>query len=60
MTREGSFGEPNDFISVDGNDTANVRAVNALVTELAQQGWEPLPGKGVSWYSYKFRRPVRT
>jgi hypothetical protein len=34
-------------------------ALNALVSLLAAEGWEPVSEKGPAWYSYKFRRPVR-
>jgi zinc ribbon protein len=37
----------------------NSKAVNTLVAVLVGASWEPLPGKGQDWFSYKFRRPFR-
>lgn len=34
------------------------KAVQTLVSQLVQQGWESM-GKGERWYSYKFRRRVQ-
>ena len=38
--------------------SAYLPALNALLTQLSREGWESLPNKGVSWYSYKFRRKL--
>jgi len=47
-------------ITSSGQDQTNyVPALNALIAQLSGQGWEPVPNKGSSWFSYKFRRQVR-
>jgi hypothetical protein len=41
------------------NQQAAEHAMPAFIAQLTAQEWESVPEKGLEWYSYRFRRPVR-
>lgn len=44
---------------LDSNRKRSEPALTAFIAQLTSKGWESVPEKGLAWYSYKFRRPVR-
>lgn len=47
-----------DKVYPSTDSDADRKAVDALIARLGETGWELLPSKGESWFSYKFRRKV--
>jgi zinc-ribbon domain len=45
---------------MNAHQTKTAPALTAFIAQLTSQGWESVPEKGPAWYSYKFRRPVRS
>jgi hypothetical protein len=48
------------WVAPEADNAEDVEAVDELVGYLTKQGWEVLPNKGNHWYSYTFRRSVRS
>jgi hypothetical protein len=44
--------------SPDGRDKKTNACLNALITQLIAEGWEPISESGPDWFSHKFKRRI--